>query len=72
MSISKSAQQYLTENPSIKDSLQKGLINYSKLSRQIINDTQLKNKDFDAILVSLSRIERKLKKPNYFKRKLEN
>lgn len=70
MSISKSTEQYLTENPSIKDSLQKGLINYSKLSRQIISDTRLKNKDFDAILVSLSRIERKLKKTKLFQKKI--
>ena len=72
MSISRITDQYINENPSIKDSLQKGFINYSKLARNIIKETNLKKEDFDAVLVSLTRIERKLKKKQTFQRKIRD
>lgn len=71
MSVSKLAEKYVGDNPSIKDSLQKGLINYSKLSRQMISELGLKDADFDAILVSLTRLERKLKKKSGYQRKIK-
>ncbi len=61
--ITKLTEQYISEHPSIKDSLKKGLINYSKLARQIADetDTDLK-KNFDAILVACRRYYRKVRK----------
>lgn len=72
MSISKITEEYINQNPSIRDALQKGLINYSKLSRQIIKNENLKNKDFDAILVSLTRLENKLKKKKSYQKKIKD
>ena len=72
MSLSKITEEYINQNPSIRDALQKGLINYSKLSRQIIKNENLKNKDFDAILVSLTRLENKLKKKKSYQKKIKD
>lgn len=72
MNASKTAQEYVSDNPSIRDSLGKGLVNYSKLSRLIIEETKLKEKDFDAVLVSLTRIERKLRKKKSFQKKIRD
>jgi hypothetical protein len=71
MSISKITDEYVIQNPSIRDSLQKGLINYSKLSRIIIKDEKLKEKDFNAILVALTRLEYKLKKKKSYQKKIK-
>ncbi|MBC8494801.1 hypothetical protein H8D36_01475 [archaeon] len=68
MNITKETEQYVFERPSIKDSLKKSLINYSKLSRQIIKNQELKKKDFDAVLVALRRLEHKLKKKQSFEK----
>jgi len=70
MNITKETEQYVFERSSIKDSLKKGLINYSKLSRQIIKNTDLKPKDFDAVLIALRRLEHKLKKKQSFERQI--
>ncbi|MBI2657792.1 ACT domain-containing protein [Candidatus Woesearchaeota archaeon] len=62
MSITKSAESYILEHPSIKDCLKSGLINYSSLSRRIASDLSLSvKKDFDAILIACRRLKRKLK-----------
>ncbi|MBU0666904.1 MAG: hypothetical protein ABIC91_08685 [Nanoarchaeota archaeon] len=71
MNLTKITEQYILEHSSIKDSLKKGLINYSKLARQIINDAELKKKDFDAVLVALRRLERKLKKKQSFEKPIK-
>src|SRR3989344_1697867 len=63
MSITKLAENYILEHPSIKDSLKNGLINYSSLSRKIILDLSLSHKkNFDAVLIACRRLKRKLKK----------
>ncbi|MBI2659522.1 ACT domain-containing protein [Candidatus Woesearchaeota archaeon] len=63
MSITKLAENYILEHPSIKDSLKNGLINYSSLSRRIISDLSLSpKKNFDAVLIACRRLKRKLKK----------
>jgi hypothetical protein len=71
MSISKITEEYVNQNPSIRDSLQKGLVNYSKLSRLIIKEEKLKQNGFDAILVALTRLEYKLKKKQSYQRKIK-
>ncbi len=71
MNLTKATEEYVLEHSSIKDSLKKGLINYSKLSRQIMTDLELKNKDFDAILAALRRLEFKLKKKKSFEQQIK-
>src|SRR3989338_835970 len=67
MSITKLAERYIMEHPSIKDCLKKGLVNYSSLSRQIASDLNLNpRKNFDAILIACRRLKRKLKKGGDF------
>lgn len=67
MSITKLAERYIMEHPSIKDCLKNGLINYSSLSRQIANELELNpKKNFDAILIACRRLKRKLKKEDNF------
>jgi len=67
MSITKLAESYILEHPSIKDCLKKGLVNYSSLSRQIASDLNLNpQKNFDAILIACRRLKRKLKKDDNF------
>jgi len=55
-------EQYIAEHPFLKDSLKKGLINYSSLTRQICNDLNLNlKKNFDAILIACRRFYGKIK-----------
>lgn len=70
MNIAKETHNYVLAHPSIKDSLKKGLINYSKLTRMIISETGLKPRHFDAAVVALRRIERELKKKTGFERQI--
>ena len=61
--ITKLTEQYISEHPSIKDALKKGLINYSKLTRQIADELDIDlKKNFDAILIACRRYYRKVKK----------
>lgn len=63
MNITKLTEQYISEHPSIKDNVRKGLINYSKLARLIAKDTNLNlKKNFDAILIACRRYFEKLKR----------
>lgn len=62
MNITKLTEHYIDCHPSIKDCLKKRLLNYSKLSRQIIRDSSLKGSDFDAVLIAARRYFRKLAK----------
>ncbi|NQV08856.1 ACT domain-containing protein [Candidatus Woesearchaeota archaeon] len=71
MNITKETEKYVVEHPSIKDALKKGLINYSKLSRQIIQELSMKKGDFDAILAALRRLEYKLKKKKTFEKQIK-
>ena len=60
--ITKMTEEYIAERPSVKDALKKGLVNYSKLTRQIASELgiDLKN-NFDAILIACRRYYRKVK-----------
>jgi len=60
--ITKLTEAYISEHPSIKDCIKKGLINYSSLTRQIAKDLNLELKrNFDAILIACRRYYRKVK-----------
>ncbi|MEK6967827.1 MAG: hypothetical protein AABX51_04305 [Nanoarchaeota archaeon] len=60
MNVTKTAEKYIESHPSIKDCVKKDLVNYSQLSRAIIKDTLLKNRDFDAVLIACRRYFGKL------------
>ena len=62
MNIAKIAESYIESHPSVKDCLRKKLVNYSRLSRQIIKDGSMKSSDFDAVLIAARRYFRKLLK----------
>ena len=70
MNVTKSVEKYVLERPVLKDSLKKGLINYSKLSRLIIKETELKPADFDAVLIACRRVFEKLKKKPSFEKEI--
>ncbi len=59
----KSTEKFISNHPSIKDCLKKGIINYSKLSRLIAKQLDLNKKtSMEAILIAARRYEKKLKK----------
>ncbi len=61
--ITKAAESYIAEHPSVKDCLKKGIVNYSALSRQISVEKNLDiKKNFDAILIACRRYKEKVKK----------
>lgn len=53
MNVSRLAQKYIKEHPSIADCLDRGLINYSSLAREICST--LKIDAFDAVLIACRR-----------------
>jgi aspartokinase len=59
--ITKLTEQYINNHPSIKDSLKKGLINYSALTRLICKDMRLSKSSFDAVLIAARRYRNKIK-----------
>ncbi|MAF80012.1 hypothetical protein CL629_02950 [bacterium] len=63
MNATKEVRVFVEKHPIVKECLAKGLINLSELSRQIIEQSELKQNDFDAVLVALRRLSEKLK-PN--------
>ena len=58
MSISRVTQRYIREHPSIADCLERGLINYSALAREICEVEKLDGA-FDAVLVACRRMHAK-------------
>lgn len=71
MNITKLAEQYIDEHPSIKDCVRKGLINYSSLTRRIASDSGIDlKKNFDAILIACRRYFRKIKCEVSFEKKI--
>lgn len=58
MKVAKVISRYLSVHPFERDCLARGLINYSKLSRQICSELGIKN--FDAVLVACRRYASKL------------
>jgi len=62
MNITKLTEKYISEHPIVKDCLKKGMINYSKLTRQIAADLNIDlKKNFDAILIASRRYFMKIK-----------
>ncbi len=61
MNATKITERYIETHPSIKDCVKKDLVNFSQLSREIIKNTELKSKDFDAVLIACRRYQRKLR-----------
>ena len=56
-------EKYLNEHPSIKDSLKKGVINYSRLARLIARDLGIeKQTSMEAVLIACRRYAARLKK----------
>lgn len=60
MNVTKTTEKFIDSHPSIKDCIERDLINYSQLSRKIIKETHLKGKDFDAILIACRRYFEKI------------
>lgn len=60
MNITKKTNQYISDHPSIKDCMAKGIINYSALAREICDFYNIKN--FDAALIACRRYSEKLGK----------
>jgi len=58
--ITKQTQKYISEHPSIKDAMKKGVVNYSKLSRLIAKDLRLEKTNMEAILIACRRYAEKL------------
>lgn len=54
-SISSQVEDYLNNNPTIRETLLQGLINYSKLSRLIKKDLSLESTSLDTLIVSCRR-----------------
>lgn len=59
MNISELTNRYISERPSIKDCLRRGLINYSALAREICEHSG--NNKFDAVLVACRRYLRRIR-----------
>ncbi len=59
MSITRLTQHYISERPSVRDCLKRGLINYSALSREICEE--FGDKHFDAVLVACRRYSERVK-----------
>ena len=58
--LQKLTEDYISSHPAILDSLRNGLINYSKLARQICRELNLKS--FDAVLIAARRCYSKFRK----------
>ena len=59
MSISRLTHKYIREHPSVQDCLERGLINYSALAREICSGSD--DTSFDAVLVACRRYFQKKK-----------
>lgn len=69
--ITRLTEDYITEHPSIKDCLKKGLINYSSLTRLIADELKIDlKKNFDAILIACRRYHRKIKSESAVENKI--
>ena len=49
------ARDYIEKHPLIRESLKRGLVNYSSLSREILEESGLVGKGFDAVKVACMR-----------------
>lgn len=69
-STTKLTEEYISKNPSIKDCLKKGLINYSQLSRLIAKELDIKKTSNEAILIASRRFKEKLMKEEDYQLKI--
>ena len=58
MNVAKAAQEYISEHPSIKDCVRKGLVNYSALAREICRERRLNQ--FNAVLIACQRYAKRV------------
>lgn len=65
VNLTKTTEDYINGNPSIKDAVASKVINYSKLARRILATHNLDKKYFNAILVAARRFSEKLQISNY-------
>ncbi len=66
-------EKFVSEHPSIKDCLKKGIINYSKLARMIAKELGIgKKTSIEAILIACRRYAEKLKKEKVLEDKIIN
>ncbi len=71
MNIAKLTEKYIEGHPSIKDCVKKGLINYSALTRRIIQELNLDLKqNFDAVLIACRRYFGKVNKEAVLEEKI--
>jgi hypothetical protein len=63
MSIAKEVRLYIKNKPYVKESLEKGIVNLSSLTRQIQEDLKMKN--FEAIKAALRRLEGQMKRDRH-------
>jgi hypothetical protein len=64
MTITRLTQRYISERPSVRDCLKRGLINYSALTREICKDAGMAR--FDAVLIACRRYYQRLKDKESF------
>ncbi|MGC9294475.1 MAG: ACT domain-containing protein [Thermoplasmata archaeon] len=69
-SISSAVRQYIYRNPTIKDALMMGIVNYSSLARKIMNEMKINN--FEAVETALKRIPKIEKDSVDIKKALKN
>ncbi|MBT5272977.1 hypothetical protein HOL83_06600 [Candidatus Woesearchaeota archaeon] len=62
VTITKQTHKYISEHPSIRDAMKKGVVNYSKLSRLIAKELKLEKTSMEAILIACRRYAEKLRK----------
>jgi len=70
MNISRIAQKYIREHPSIADCLERGLINYSSLAREICSAEGIDA--FDAILIACRRYRSKVRRRGMHEKKISS
>ncbi len=67
MSTAKEVRLYITNKPYIKESLEKGIVNLSSLTRQIQDELGIKN--FEAIKAALRRLSGQMRKDRHEREK---
>jgi hypothetical protein len=70
LSVTKLTEEFISQHPSIKDCMKKDLVNFSSLSRMIVDELDLGKNDFDAVLVACRRYQSKLSKEQHFERRI--
>ncbi|MFA5796513.1 MAG: ACT domain-containing protein [Candidatus Woesearchaeota archaeon] len=72
MNITTEVKKYVLENIFVKKGLKTNIVNYSKLSKKIIKECNLKEKDFDAVVVALRRVAYAMEKDTTIDKKVKS